>query len=95
MPLLVLAKLRVVGLLLIWLRRTTDRAEALALGLVIGGAAGNILDRVRHGAVADFLDALYDGWHWPTFNVADIAIVCGVGLLLVAGFRPRRAVAGT
>jgi lipoprotein signal peptidase len=82
--LLVVIKLAVVGLLGWWLWRTRLRAEAVGLGLVIGGALGNVLDRVRQGAVTDFVDAHYGGWHWPTFNLADAAIVCGVGLLLLA-----------
>lgn len=86
---LVSIKLVVVGFLLWWLSRGETRVEALALGLVIGGAMGNVLDRVRIGAVVDFLDWHYGGWHWPTFNMADVAIVCGVGLLLLASFRQR------
>ena len=87
---LVVIKLAVVALLLFWLRRTPSRLEAAALGLIIGGALGNIADRVRLGAVVDFVDAHYAGWHWPTFNMADVAIVCGVGLLLLASFRQPR-----
>lgn len=85
--LLVGIKLAVVAFLLAWLRRTGSRAEAVALGLVVGGALGNVLDRLRIGAVVDFLDAHYGGWHWPTFNLADAAIVSGVALLLLAGLR--------
>ena len=54
---------------------------ALSLGLVFGGAAGNLIDRVRFGAVVDFLDFYWRGYHWPAFNVADSAITVGVGLL--------------
>lgn len=82
---LVLLKLGIVAWLLAWLWRTRLRLEAVALGLVIGGALGNVLDRVRLGAVTDFVDLHYAGWHWPTFNLADTAIVSGVvGLLLVS-----------
>lgn len=84
---LVAAKLLVVAFLARWLWRTASRAEALGLGLVIGGAAGNILDRVARGAVTDFIDAHYGGWHWPTFNMADVAIVCGVATLVLGGLR--------
>ncbi|MBY0336521.1 MAG: signal peptidase II [Acetobacteraceae bacterium] len=84
---LVAAKLAVVAFLLVWMWRTRHRAEALALGLVAGGALGNILDRVRIGAVVDFVDWHHAGWHWPTFNMADVAIVCGAGLLLFQGAR--------
>lgn len=87
---LVAAKLAVVGLLLAWLlRRAASRAEAVALGLVVGGALGNITDRLRLGAVVDFIDAHHGGWHWPTFNMADVAIVCGVAaLLFTSAFAP-------
>lgn len=86
-------KLLVVAFMAAWLRRTRSRAEAAGLGLVIGGATGNILDRVRLGAVTDFVDAHYGGWHWPTFNVADAAIVTGVGLLVLASLRASRPAA--
>jgi signal peptidase II len=89
--LLVAIKLAIVGVLGWWLWRTRLRAEAIGLGLLIGGALGNVLDRVRQGAVTDFVDAHYGGWHWPTFNLADVAIVCGVGLLLLASLRAPTA----
>ena len=89
---LVVLKLVVVGFLARWLWRTGLRAEALGLGLVIGGALGNILDRVRIGAVVDLMDVHYGGWHWPTFNMADVAIVGGVTLLFLAAWRsPKTA----
>jgi lipoprotein signal peptidase len=83
------AALLIAGALLRWMARAENRATALALGAVIGGALGNVIDRVRFGAVADFFDAHAWGWHWYVFNVADAAIVCGV-LALVADalFRP-------
>lgn len=84
---LVMLKLVIVGFLLRWLWRTQLRPEALGLALIIGGALGNILDRVQIGAVVDFIDAHYGGWHWPTFNMADVAIVSGVALLLLASLR--------
>jgi signal peptidase II len=74
--------LAVVGLLLHWLRGQRGWAATVSVGLIVGGAVGNILDRFVHGAVVDFLDFHVAGWHWPAFNVADTAIVCGVGLLL-------------
>ena len=64
---------------------------AAGLGLIIGGAMGNVIDRVRFGAVVDFLDFHALGWHWPAFNVADSAIFIGAVLLLVDGLlMPRR-----
>jgi signal peptidase II len=74
----------------LWLWRAQSRLVAVALGGIIGGAIGNIIDRVRFGAVFDFVDLHAFGWHWPAFNVADSAIVIGVGLLLIDGFRPAR-----
>lgn len=70
-----------------WLLRAPDRWHAAALGLILGGAIGNVFDRLLHGAVVDFLDFHYAGWHWPAFNVADSAIVIGVGMLLLGGHK--------
>lgn len=82
--------LAVAGLLLAWLARAEDRWTATALGFVLGGAVGNVIDRLRFGAVVDFIDLHAFGWHWYVFNVADSAIVCGVGLLLLhALMRPK------
>jgi signal peptidase II len=75
--------------LVVWLTRL-DRSErwtAAALSLVIGGAVGNLLDRLRFGHVVDFLDFYLGSWHWPAFNVADSAITVGVAILLLASFR--------
>jgi signal peptidase II len=83
--------LAVVVLLLGWLRRVDHLLTAAGLGLIIGGAMGNVIDRVRFGAVVDFLDFHALGWHWPAFNVADSAIFIGAVLLLVDGLlMPRR-----
>ncbi len=81
--------LAVAAVLLRWMARAETRAVALALGAVVGGAVGNVVDRLRFGAVFDFVDASAWGWHWYVFNVADAAIVGGV-LVLVADalFRP-------
>jgi signal peptidase II len=75
--------LAVVTLLSVWLWRTRTRLSGAAIGLIIGGALGNIADRIRWGAVTDFLDFHVGQYHWPAFNVADVAIVSGVGLLLL------------
>jgi signal peptidase II len=60
----------------------TENLMPAALALVLGGALGNVIDRVRFGAVVDFLDFHFAGWHWPAFNVADSAITVGVILLI-------------
>lgn len=65
----------------IWLMRVTSRRLALALGLIIGGAIGNVIDRLHWGAVADFFYFHYGDLYWPAFNIADSAIVIGVVLL--------------
>ncbi len=79
--------------LVIWMWRTPRRFEALTLGVVAGGAAGNILDRLARGAVVDFLDFHIGGWHWYAFNLADSAITVGVAILLFDAvfWRRRRA----
>lgn len=69
-----------------WLGRLErDRYWPLpcALALILGGAAGNVVDRVLHGYVVDFIDVYYHGWHWPTFNIADSAISIGAVLLVI------------
>ncbi len=82
---LIVATLVIVVALVVWLRKVTDRYVALGLGFIIGGALGNIIDRIRFGAVADFLDVHAYGYHWPAFNVADSAIFIGVIILLWDG----------
>jgi signal peptidase II len=57
------------------------RTGRFAIGLIFGGAVGNLVDRARFGAVVDFVDVHWRGWHWPAFNVADSAITVGVALL--------------
>jgi len=77
--------LAVVAGLLWWMRRQPGRLPRWGVGLVVGGALGNVIDRFLHPGVVDFLDLHYAGWHWPAFNLADAAIVTGVGLLLLDG----------
>jgi len=77
--------------LLIWLSQTADRLPAIGLALVVGGAIGNVIDRLREGAVMDFLLFHWKGWAWPAFNLADSAITIGVALLIYDGvFGGRR-----
>ncbi len=71
--------------LLIWLKKQPEKPLALAVGLIVGGALGNVIDRFRFGAVVDFLDFHLAGWHWPAFNLADSAITLGVVVILLDG----------
>ncbi|MYJ72853.1 MAG: signal peptidase II [Rhodospirillaceae bacterium] len=80
--LLVGLSLVIVAGLLLWLRTERGRWMTLAIALLAGGAIGNAVDRVRLGAVVDFLDFHVRGWHFAAFNVADAAITCGVAVLL-------------
>ena len=72
----------------IWLTRLKQHETVLsvALSLVLGGAVGNLIDRLAYGYVIDFLDVYYQNWHWPAFNIADSAITLGVGLMLLESF---------
>jgi signal peptidase II len=85
--------LAIVAGLLWWLRRVSRAWPATAGGLVMGGAVGNVIDRLAKGAVFDFLDVHVAGYHWPAFNLADSAITVGVAMLLIDGLfaRPERA----
>ena len=69
-----------------WLRSEKDCLTRIALALILGGAIGNVIDRIRLGAVVDFLDFYIDRYHWPAFNVADSAICIGVVLILIRSF---------
>jgi len=73
----------IMGLLVAWLFRATSYLTVVGLGMVLGGAVGNVIDRLQHGGVVDFLDFHAFGYHWPAFNVADAAIVCGVTMLFI------------
>lgn len=72
-------------------RHGRQRFFCSALSLILGGALGNIIDRLRYGYVIDFLDFHLRGWHWPAFNLADSAIVCGALLLLLDELRRVRS----
>lgn len=80
------------SLLAFWLSRLprADWRQALPFALVIGGAIGNLIDRLRFGYVVDFIDVYYDVHHWPAFNIADSAIVVGAVLIAVSGFGERK-----
>src|SRR6516164_7673081 len=80
----------IVALLIFWLSRATSPFLAFAIGLIIGGAAGNVIDRLRLGAVVDFLDFHVESLHWPAFNLADSAICIGVAAMLLDSLVVRR-----
>ncbi len=85
----------IVILSMLWRLGANDVQVAVALMLVLGGAAGNVVDRLRLTYVVDFIDVYYRTWHWPTFNVADSAITLGAILLILdamgLGFRKRHS----
>jgi signal peptidase II len=85
----VLAALIMLGLV-IWLRRAETITLKIAIGLILGGALGNVIDRVMRGAVVDFLDFHLGEWHWFAFNLADAAICLGVASLLLDSLLGRR-----
>ena len=87
--LLVALALIVSIILMRWLASSTNRFVCAALGMIIGGAFGNVIDRLVHKAVVDFLDFHLYGWHWPAFNVADSAITIGVTLFVLASLLER------
>ena len=88
---LAVVALAVVVALTIWMRRAERKLVALSLGVIAGGAVGNVIDRLRFGAVVDFIHAHAFGWSWYVFNVADGAIVCGVAVLILDGLFPMRS----
>lgn len=69
-----------------WMRQEKDKYTRIGFALILGGAIGNVIDRVRLGAVVDFLDFYIGSYHWPAFNVADSAICIGVFLILIRAF---------
>lgn len=79
-------------ILVVWLTRlkTDQRWMAVALTLVLGGALGNVWDRIYLGYVVDFIDVYYEQWHWPAFNIADSAIFVGAVMLIVDSLRGER-----
>jgi signal peptidase II len=90
--LLVAVAVAVATVLMVWLARGVEDAwQRWSFRLIVAGAIGNAIDRILHGAVVDFLDFHYAGWHWPAFNVADSAIVIGALVLVADGLRPQRA----
>ena len=79
--------LGVSGALIYWIQKEKNKLSRLGLALILGGAIGNVIDRIRFGAVVDFLDFYIGEYHWPAFNIADSAICIGVFILLLASFK--------
>lgn len=79
-------------LIVVWLRRLPPGQRTLSAGLtlILGGALGNLWDRLQLGYVVDFIDVYYQAWHWPAFNVADSAITVGAALLILDALAVRR-----
>ena len=91
-PMAMAALTSALALLLAWMGlRSRLPLERAGFALIVGGASGNILDRLRQGAVTDFLDFYWRDWHWPAFNGADAAIFLGAVAVLLAGMkRPQK-----
>lgn len=79
------------GVILYLLRQSRERIFSAALVLVLGGAIGNLVDRLIYGHVIDFVDVYYQSWHWPAFNVADSAITIGAILIAFDALRPGKS----
>lgn len=89
-PLFSLAAVAIVAILVFWLSRVQSETLSLAIGLIVGGAVGNVIDRLIYGGVIDFLYFHLGSWYWPAFNIADSAICIGVAIMLFEGLFSRR-----
>ena len=78
--------------IVVYLMKAPKGLETYALSLVLGGAIGNFVDRVRIGKVTDFIDVYVNDWHWPSFNVADSALTVGIALFIISSFMAGRNV---
>ena len=76
----------------IWIKKLTpqEKGMAISLSLILGGAIGNLIDRVRFGYVVDFIDVYYNTYHWPAFNIADSAIFVGAIIMIIFSFREEK-----
>jgi signal peptidase II len=94
---LIAVSLSALGLIGWMLRKSAEHSlpTSIGLSLILGGALGNVFDRIRTGAVTDFLDFYAGSYHWPSFNAADSAIVIGSGLLILDMLRPKHEAART
>ncbi|MDH5573170.1 MAG: signal peptidase II [Gammaproteobacteria bacterium] len=80
------------GVIFFWIKKLSvaERLQAIALAMVLGGALGNVIDRILYGYVVDFIQWYYETWYWPAFNIADSAISVGVTLLIVDALRSSK-----
>lgn len=81
------------ALIVYWLKKTPrgQWTTALPLAMILGGAVGNLIDRLRFGHVIDFVDLYYGDWHWPAFNVADASISVGAAVFILAGLFQKKS----
>ncbi len=73
--------------IIVYLYKLPKGLELFSLSMILGGAMGNLIDRIRIGKVTDFIDVFVGQWHWPAFNVADSALTIGIGLFLLANIK--------
>ncbi len=78
--------------IVVYLVKAPKGLETYALSLVLGGAIGNFIDRVRIGKVTDFIDVFVNDWHWPSFNIADSALTVGIALFILSSFITGRSI---
>jgi signal peptidase II len=90
-----IALIAIVVISVLLARQSGEKLFCLSLALILGGAMGNVVDRIALGYVVDFLDFHVGGWHWPAFNLADSSITAGAVLLVVDSLRPGVRRAGT
>jgi len=91
---IVIAFVAIVVIVVLLARHAGEKLFCLSLALILGGATGNVIDRILLGYVVDFLDFHVAGWHWPAFNLADSAITVGAVLLVADSFSPGAGRAG-
>lgn len=81
----------VVIIYMLYRNNRQQKLENISLALILGGALGNLFDRLYHGFVVDFLDVNFGDWHYPTFNIADCAICLGIGLFILGNYaKPKK-----
>ncbi len=79
-----------ISFIIIYAMKTSNKMEASCLSLIIGGAIGNLIDRLTIGKVIDFIDVFIGNWHWPAFNVADSALTVGITLFIISNIRSEK-----